>query len=220
MLPALPTPGSERVQNVLVYLYLGALIFGGVLIGSSILLGGHDDGDFDADADADLDLDADADADVDADHGDIDKDIPLDGGDFFLWPLKSLRFWTFFLAAFGLVGLLLQGFGLADEIPTLIAALGVGGLSGFTAAWAIKKLAYDETGRAAASSDYIGKSAKVLVPVRPKSVGKIRVRVRGQSVDLLATTDEDDLTAEDEVIVIQMDGTRARIARLDRERET
>ena len=35
------------------YAYLGALVFGGVLLFSSILLGGHDDGDFDADGDVD-----------------------------------------------------------------------------------------------------------------------------------------------------------------------
>ncbi len=131
-----------------------------------------------------------------------------------------MRFWTFFLSAFGLTGMLLKGFGLAGEIPTLITALSMGGLSGFTAAWVIKKLSEDDAGRAAGSADYIGKSAKVMVPVRSGSVGKIRVRVKGQQVDLLAVTDDEALTSEDEVIVIEMDGTRARVARLDSERET
>ncbi len=210
-------PPSEGGHNhVLVYLYLGALIFGGVLLGSSILLGGHDDADLDLDGDVDLDADMDVDADVD---GDMDKDLPVTGGSF-LWWLRSMRFWTFFLSAFGLTGMLLQGLGLAGDITTLVSALTMGGLSGFTAAWVIKKLSDDDAGRAAGSHDYIGKSAKVLVPVRTEGVGKIRVRVRGQQVDLLAVTDEADLTSEDEVIVIEMDGTRARVARLDSERET
>ena len=42
---------------MLIYIYLATLIFGGVLLGTSILLGGH--GDVDADIDADLDLDLD-----------------------------------------------------------------------------------------------------------------------------------------------------------------
>lgn len=201
---------------MLVYLYLGALIFGGVLLGSSILLGGHDDADLDLDGDVDLDVEMDVDADADAD---MDKDLPI-GGSSFLWWLRSMRFWTFFLSAFGLTGMLLKGLGLAGEIPTLLAALSVGGTSGFMAAWVIRKLSDDDAGRAAGSSDYIGKSAQVLVPVRDQGVGKIRVRVRGQTVDLLATSDEENLTSEDEVIVIEMDGTRARIARLDSERET
>jgi len=201
---------------MLVYLYLGALIFGGVLLGSSILLGGHDDADLDLDGDVDIDAELDVDADVD---GELDKDLPI-GGDSFLWWLRSMRFWTFFLSAFGLTGMLLKGLGLAGEIPTLVSALAMGGISGFAAAWVIKKLSSDDSGRAAGSHDYIGKSAQVMVPVRSGGVGKIRVRVRGQSVDLLATTDEEALTSDDEVIVIEMDGTRARVARLDSERET
>lgn len=214
MLGARPRKGEDR--HVLVYFYLGALIFGGVLLGSSILLGGHDDADLDLDGDIDLDADMDVDADADAE---IDKDLPVTGSSY-LWWLSSMRFWTFFLSAFGLTGMLLKGLGLAGEIPTLISALVMGGLSGFTAAWIIKKLSDDDSGRAAGSHDYIGKSAQVLVPVQAKGVGKIRVRVRGQQVDLLAVTDEEKLTAEDEVIVIEMDGTRARVARLDSERET
>ena len=190
---------------MLVYLYLAALIFGGVLLGSSVLLGGHDDADFDADTDFD------SEAEVAHEHG--------VGGDFLLWPLRSLRFWTFFLASFGLTGILLHGFGIAGTIGAigaLIASLAVGSVSGLAAATIIRRLIHDESGRAASSQDYIGKSAKVLVPVRAQSVGKIRVRVKGQQVDLLAVTDEDDLTSDDEVIVIEMEGTRARIARLDR----
>ena len=53
------------------------------------------------------------------------------------------------------------------------------------------------------------------MPVKPQSVGKIRVRVGGQQVDLLAVTDDEAITSKDEVIVIEMDGTRARVARLD-----
>ena len=199
---------------MLVYLYLGALIFGGVLLGSSILLGGHDD----ADLDGDLGLDADGDVDIDA-HAEADHDLPVTGGRF-LWWLRSLRFWTFSLSAFGLTGMLAQAFGLAGPILTLLSALTMGGLSGFTAAWAVKKLSEEDAGRPTGSRDYIGKSAKVLVPIQAQGVGKIRVRVRGQQVDLLAVSDEERLTAEDEVIVIEMDGTRARVARLDGERET
>jgi len=202
---------------MLVSFYLGALIFGGVLLGSSILLGGQDDADLDLDGDVDFDVDADVDLDVDAD-ADVDKDLPI-GGDSFLWWLRSMRFWTFFLSAFGLTGMLLEGFGLAGEIPTLVTALAMGGLSGFAAAWVIRKLSNDDAGRAAGIRDYIGKSAQVMVPVRSGGVGRVRVRIRGQTVDLLATTDDEHLTSDDEVIVIEMEGTRARVARLDSERE-
>jgi len=207
---------------VLIYIYLATLIFGGVLLGTSILLGGHGDMDADIDADLDIDLDidldVDGDMDLDADAGGFDKDFDVAGaGDVFFWPLKSVRFWTFFSAFFGLTGLALEGLDLMSTIPALITASTMGVGIGWTASAVIRNLARDDSGRAAQAKDYIGKTARVIVPVKPGGVGKVRVAIRGQNIDLLAVTDEEEpLTSEDEVLVIELDGTRARVARLDR----
>lgn len=186
------------------YLYIGALVFGGVLLGSSILLGGHDDADIDgADFDKDIDFDG-------------DKDVDLDGDIGIFWIFRSLRFWTFFLAFFGLTGVLLQGFGLvASELVTLGLSIGMGSLVGISGAAAIRALMKDETADAAHEGDYIGKSAKVVVPVKAGGVGKVRVEVKGQMVDVLATTDGEAISADDEVLIVEMEGTRAKIARVD-----
>ncbi|MEM9072554.1 MAG: NfeD family protein [Myxococcota bacterium] len=192
---------------MLMMVYIGALVFGGVLLGSSILLGGHDDADLDADGD----LDVDADADVE-----VDKSIDFSGdGADVLWIFKSLRFWTFFLAFFGLTGVLLDGLGLvASQAVTLVLALAMGGGLGVLAAGVIRALSRDETSEAAGEADYIGKSAQVVVPIRKGGVGKVRVEVKGQQVDLLAEADEE-IGSADEVLVVEMDGTRARVARVD-----
>jgi len=202
---------------MLVYLYLFALIVGGVLLGASILLGG----DHDADADADLDVDADVDADADADHGaDHGHDVGGHGGaDFFLWSFRSIRFWTFFLAFFGLTGLALPWLGLVDT-PWLGLglAVGMGGLTGLGAAAVLRALGTDETANVASSSDYVGKTARVVLPVRKGGVGKVRVQLRGTTVDVLATTDEEAFSSKDEAMIIEMDESgRARIARVDTE---
>ena len=198
------------------YLYIGALVFGGVLLGSSILLGGHDDADLDVDGDADLDLDLDADADADIDHGGHGKDLDFDGDIGIFWIFRSLRFWTFFLTFFGLTGAVLDGLGLiAVPLVTLALAIGMGALIGGTGATVIRKLMRDETGDAAHDGDYIGKSAKVVVPVKPGGVGKVRVELKGQLVDVLAITDGQEITSEDEVLIVEMEGTRAKIARVD-----
>ena len=64
-------------------LYAIATLIGGILVGSSILLG-------DADVDVEADLDVDADADVDADTGGHDADVA--GQDIGAWlPFLSLR---------------------------------------------------------------------------------------------------------------------------------
>lgn len=208
---------------MLVYLYLFSLIVGGVLLGASILLGGDGDSDADVDANADagVDLDADADADAhvgDAAHGHGTMDVGGHGAaDFFLWTFRSIRFWTFFLAFFGLTGIALTWLGLVDSpLVGLGLALGTGALTGFTAAAALRRLGTDESGAVASSNDYIGKTAKVVVPVTRGGVGKVRLQLRGTTVDVLATTDEDDaFGSREEAMIIEMEGTRARIARVD-----
>ena len=207
---------------MLIYIYLATLIFGGVLLGTSILLGGHGDADADVDLDADLDVDLDADLDaamdLDADTG-FSKDFDIgDAGDAFFWPLKSVRFWTFFSAFFGLTGLALEGLGLMSTVPSFIAATVMGAGLGWTASSVIRRIARDDSGRGAEANDYVGKTARIIVPVTPGGVGKVRVQVRGQNVELLAVSDEvDALTSEDDVLVLELDGTRARVARLNRD---
>ncbi|HJL14005.1 MAG TPA: NfeD family protein [Sandaracinaceae bacterium LLY-WYZ-13_1] len=205
---------------MLIYIYLASLIVGGVLLGASILLGGHDDADLEAggdvDVDGDLDLDADADADADVEGG-LDQDLAHGDLSGILFSFLSLRFWTFFLAFFGLTGLVLGGLNLvSSEWLALGLALAMGLSTGFGAMTLIRKLQSDTTGRAVSSSDYVGKTARVLVPFESDGVGKVRVDIKGSSVDLLASgLDEAEYGGKDEVVIVEMDGSRARVARLD-----
>lgn len=198
---------------MLIYAYLFALILGGVLLTASILLGGHGEGDAGADVDADADADPGG-----HDHLPVLADHPGDisGFDAF-WALRSLRFWTFFLAFFGLTGLVLDGLGLVDSaLVSALVALGMGAGTGFVAAGLLRWLGRDESGAIASSGDYVGKTARVLVPVRKGGVGKVRLELRGSSVDVLATTDEEPgFAAQERALIIEMDGSRARLARLD-----
>ncbi len=201
---------------MLLYLYLFSLIVGAVLLGGSILLGGKG-----ADADGDVDLDAGGDLDADADlDGGVDKDVSVGGhGDFsgFLTTFLSLRFWTFFLAFFGLTGLVLDLFALVGS-PwiTLALALAMGLGTGAGAMAALRKLAGETSGKAVESGDYIGKTARVVVPFGAAGVGKVRVEIKGNSVDLLASgVEEDAFEGRDEVLIVEMEGARARVARVD-----
>jgi membrane protein implicated in regulation of membrane protease activity len=199
-------------------IYLFSLIVGGVLLAFSIILGGKD---ADLDADGDLDLDGDLSADLDADGG-FDKGIDLDhstdigGGDFdLLWMLKSVRFWTFFLTFFGATGVVLGGLGLVNSwILTLAAAIGMGSLSGYGIAKTVRVLSADDAGAAAGKRDFIGKTARVLVPLSKDEAGQVRVQVKGSTVDLMATADTD-FSKNDEVMIIEMHGGRARVAKFD-----
>jgi len=206
-------PGGSNT-SVLTYLYLFSLIVGGILLASSILLGGKD---IDADADVDADLDLDADGDLEAEAEGFDKDVGGHGDVAgFLYLFLSLRFWIFFMAFFGLTGIVIDLLGLASQWVGFGAAVTMGLGTGLAATSAIRWLAGDTSARTATSSDYVGKTARVLVPMKGEAVGKVRVDIRGQSVDLLATGIEPgDFAGKEEVLIVEMDGPRARVARLD-----
>lgn len=200
---------------MLIYLYLFTLIVGAVLLGASILLGGHDD----ADADVDGDLDADADADADVEAG-ADKEVSVGGhGDVsgLLVMFLSLRFWTFFMAFFGLTGLSLDLLDLiGNPWATLAIATAMGLVTGGSAVAIIRALSKDTSGKAVESSDYVGKTARVIVPFEGSKVGKVRVDVKGSSIDLLASgLDEETFGGREEVLIVEMEGSRARVARVD-----
>jgi membrane protein implicated in regulation of membrane protease activity len=190
---------------VLLYVYLFTLIVGAILLGGSILLGGKD-----------------------VEHGDgevggADKEVEVGGhGDFagFFLTFLSLRFWMFFLAFFGLTGIVLELLDVAgNEWITLAIALAMGFGIGTGAATVFRKLSAETSGQATTSADYVGKTARVLVPFEAKGVGKVRVDVKGSSIDLLATgMEEESFSGREEVLIVEMDGTRAKVARVDGKR--
>jgi membrane protein implicated in regulation of membrane protease activity len=192
-------------------IYLGALIVGLGTILLQLFMSG--DGDADADAgghdvaiDADADADVGADADADADAGGHDGDVHGHGGHDitggFLPIFLSLRFWTFGLMAFGIVGTLLSYLGLAAPLLTAVLAAGMGGGSGFFASWSFRALARAGTQSGAQTGDAVGQVGKVLVPCTKHARGKVRVELRGQAIDYLATTDSEEL-AEGELVLIE-----------------
>jgi len=105
---------------VLIQLYILALVLSAILLVASLLVG-------------------DTATDVAADH-EVEPTIPsevgqLDGlekapGRFVVSNLKSIRFWTFFAAFFGIAGLLLDGLDLMGPVTALLAAIGTGLLTG------------------------------------------------------------------------------------------
>jgi membrane protein implicated in regulation of membrane protease activity len=179
-------------------LYLAALIIGLGTIGVQLFMAGDGNGDADVDAHADIDADAELDLDADADaHG--HGDVHADGG--FLPIFLSLRFWTFGLMAFGMVGSLLHYLRLAGGLFTPIVAVALGLASGFLASWVFRALNRADTTSGSHSRDAVGQVGKVLVPCEKGGRGKVRIELRGQIHDFLVTTEEDQLAHGDLVLV-------------------
>lgn len=191
---------------MLISIYIFTLVVGAVLLGASILLGGKG-GDADGDAGGDAD-------------GGVDKEVESPSGadvGGFLTLFLSLRFWVFFLAFFGLTGLVLELLDLVGhEWATLAIALSMGLGVGVAARLVMRKLGGDTRGNVVESAHYVGKMARVMVPFEGQGVGRVRVEVKGTTVDLLASGLEDEaFTSRDEVLIVEMDGSRARVARVN-----
>lgn len=197
-------------------IYLAALIVGFGTIALQLLMAGSGDGDADGDSGAGAGADAGAaDADgADLDGADADGAADAHGGagdggghghshaeTGFLPIFLSLRFWTFSLLAFGLSGTLMHFIGLASGPVTLGIALGLGFCSGLLAAWTVRALGQAQVNSAGSSRDAIGQVGKVLVPLKRGGRGKVRIELKGQTLDFLVTTDEAALNAGDLVLV-------------------
>ncbi len=148
--------------------------------------GNHDHG-------ADHDMSHEADHGVDSEHG----------SEFINWlPFLSLRFWTYFAAAFGVIGTLLTFLRLGDSNSILVTSLISGFLMG-VAVWGVMKwVQVNEVGRSVQTDDLLGKTARVIVACRPGQLGKIRLDVRGDMIDMMATDEEDQTLHIGEEIVI------------------
>lgn len=164
------------------------------------------DADFDVDADAEFDLDADADfdfdADADADFG-IDKELDLDkyldfskgvegskdletGGKRYN-PLKSFKFWTFFMAFFGFTGTLMTLAKLmGNEWAIFATSIVMGLIAGVGTSYVLHVANQSEAAKGLKEHDYRGIEAKVVIPFGKQRQGKIRMQLGGKIMEVEA----------------------------------
>ena len=183
--------------------YVGFLLFGGLLIVASVFGAGHD---------ADIHV---GDLHVgDGGHGHGDGH---DQSHASAWlSLFGLRFWSFGAAFFGLTGLILHVAGgsvLAVAAPFISAAVGVA--AGLGASIAFRTLARDTIGQVRGAAALVGREGRVLLPIARAQRGKVRMAVPGGGhVDLLAESDDDGvIEAGADVLIVDIRGNVAVVER-------
>jgi len=182
-----------------VVVYVGSLLFGGVLIAASFFGAGHD---------------ADVHAGGDTGHGSGDGHDQSQASA--ILSLFGLRFWSFGAAFFGLTGVILHLIGgpaLAVAAPLISGGVGVA--AGLGASTAFRTLARDTIGQVKGASALVGREGRLLLPVARTQRGKVRMPVPGGGhVDLLAESDDDDaLDAGVEVLIVEVRGNVAIVER-------
>lgn len=161
--------------------YLAALAFGLVLIGASVLQGdgdGHDSGQGDGHGDGD------------ADHG------------AFLTNLLSLRFWTYALGAFGMAGTALTLLGVKPALHIPVSVV-LGGVVGAGVAALFRSLGRGAATGPASTEAFLGSEGEVVLPLLPDGLGKIRLHVADQDVEVPARTGGEAIQIRERVVVVR-----------------
>jgi membrane protein implicated in regulation of membrane protease activity len=129
----------------------------------------------------------------------------------------SFRFWIFAFLGFGLSGSLLHFLNLAGAgaVAILASAAGIG--SGAFASLVVRAVTRSSASSSVNLSEAVGREARVLVTCEKGRTGQVRIALRGQSVDLLATTDEEDIARGEPVLIEDVRDGVAQISRRPRE---
>jgi hypothetical protein len=181
-----------------VAVYVGSLLFGGLLIAASFFGAGHD-----------------ADVHIGDHHGNVGDGHDQSQASAWL-SLFGLRFWSFAAAFFGLTGLVLDLIGgPALGVAAPLVSGGVGVVAGLGASTAFRALARDTIGQVKGASALVGREGRLLLPVSRAQRGKVRLSVPGSGhLDLLAESDDvNGLDTGAEVLIVEIRGNIAIVER-------
>jgi membrane-bound ClpP family serine protease len=171
--------------------YLGALVVAAGVLVAQLVLGHH------ADAQG-------------GDHATGDHDTPL-------WTLvASVRFWSFALLAFGMVGTIITAGAYASFLHTLLIAIACGLGSGVFAVLAIRNVAKKSESSHATGRDVVGRVGRVIVPPNDEGRCKIRVEIKGSTIDYVATA-SGAVAEGDSVLVEEGEGEALVVSKAPRE---
>lgn len=123
----------------------------------------------------------------------------------------SLRFYMFAAIAFGAVGAPVTAFGSVAPALTCGVALLTALAVGIAASFGFRLLGRDTSGGGAKEADLLGKVGRVLIACEKGRRGKVRLTVRGQLLDVVATTDELRLGPGAGVIVQEVHAERVHV---------
>jgi membrane protein implicated in regulation of membrane protease activity len=174
--------------------YIVCLVAGGIVLAAS-MLGGHD-GHGEVGHDGDGGGSGDGGHDSESHHEWLGK-----------LPFLSLRFWTWAATFFGLVGLVAAISGTSPGLTRLLA-IAAGAAAGWGGSYLLSKLTKTVVGVLPEASSHIGCEGRLLLPIARGELGKVRLRVGGTDVDLVAESDgQPALPAGAAVWVVGLRGT-------------
>lgn len=190
-------------------LYLAAMLFGGILVAVSLLGGSGHEAHVSLDHGGELH----ADHELSAPHAGTQAIEAVKGADA-LWLIASTRFWSFGLAAFGITGLLLTLFQLHWLLVAAVASP-FGAAVGYAVAKFFRRVNTDSVSGDIGLERYVGQEARVVIPVRPGAIGKISLRTKSGTLEMVARSrDGSALEVGSRVLIAHVDAGTADVTSL------
>ena len=201
--------------------YIICAVLGGGLMLLSAFGGLTGDTDFSTDVDASLDVDHEIDFDHDLSttelaselpHLDVDLTSGFTAHDFWL-AFLSMRFFTYFAGTFGILGLALTFMtGMTEPFIGLIGA-GVSFGVGYGGSLLFRYLKAEGVTSGVTKGDYIGVLGKTTVAISGSQPGKVRIRIKDDTLDMMALSEKGtDIARGEEIVVVGLDGNHVRVA--------
>lgn len=191
--------GFYLATAIIGWAFVGLFVFGGI------------DSDFDIDVDGDLDVDLDGD--IEVSEGGIASGVVAAG-----LSLLSFRSIVFFLAFFGLTGLILDVMD-TGTATTLIAAAGVGLFAWVFNSFVFRALKVAESSSTLSSSDLRGALGEVVLPISAAQRGRIAIDVGDQRRYMTAepydATRQGSFGVGDQIVVMDLNRGAARVAPIE-----
>lgn len=167
-----------------------------------------------ADFDVDVDIDADLDMDLDADGG----AAVADGGLNLLGALFSFRSLVFFMAFFGLTGIVLTWLG-ATTVLAVILAVAIGLFTAYINTKLMQYLRRTSVSSQVPDSAIAGNAATVVLPISDEQRGRVSVDVKGQRLYLIAKPFKPmpglSFAKGDTVVIVEVENGSALITAMD-----
>jgi membrane protein implicated in regulation of membrane protease activity len=138
---------------------------------------------------------------------DVTSSAAPDGGDHHPTEgpgLMSMRSVSYGVFAFGFVGGALHVLGLAGPNVALLLGLVAGAAATLVVGMTFRELGDPTVSGEAGFHEARGATGRVLVDCGRGRSGKVRVSLKGQTVDMLATTDEEEIPAGAEVVIAEV----------------
>jgi len=144
-------------------------------------------------------------------HVDINLSSGFGAHDFWL-AFVSMRFITYFSGTFGVLGLALHYFSSMPEalIPfvSALVALGVG----YSGSLLFRYLKAEGVTSGVTKHDYVGVLGRTLVAIRESQPGKVRIRIKNDTLDMIALSEGGkEIAKGEEIVVVGLEGDKVRV---------